>query len=243
MATVLFLGASSTIAIATAKLYASKGYNIQLAARNIERLQPSRSDLAIRYGIHCTLHEFDVTLFDQHAPFWESLTPKPDITICFIGYMNENKYVIANQAETIKTINTNFTGIVSILNIIEAEYANRQQGIIACVSSVAGMRGRQSNYIYGSAKAGLIAYLSGLRNKLYHRNVHVVTILPGYIQTKMTDHLQLPKSLTAQPAEVARAIYNGIQNKKNRIFVKWIWRWIMLIITNIPESIFKKKKL
>lgn len=241
--TVLILGAGSDMAVVTADKFASKGYNIQLAARNITRLKPIQSDLTIRYNITCTIHEFDATQFDRHPAFWESLNPKPDITICFIGYMNDNEKVIASQEETIKTINTNFTGAVSILNIAAASYAARRQGTIAGVSSVAGMRGRQSNYIYGSAKAGFTAYLSGLRNKLYPSKVHVMTVLPGFVYTKMTENLKLPKLLTAQPAEVANAIYKGVQKKKNRIFVKWFWRWIMLVITSIPETIFKKLKL
>jgi short-subunit dehydrogenase len=111
------------------------------------------------------------------------------------------------------------------------------------ISSVAGNRGRQSNYIYGSAKAGFTAYLSGLRNKLYHSKVHVLTVLPGFVNTRMTENLNLPKLLTAQPDEVGAAIYKAVKNKKDVLYVKWFWRWIMLIITSIPESMFKKRKL
>jgi short-subunit dehydrogenase len=143
----------------------------------------------------------------------------------------------------LKTINANYTGAVSILNIISADYASRQSGSIIGISSVAGNRGRQSNYIYGSAKAGFTAYLSGLRNKMYHSKVHVLTVLPGFVYTKMTEHLKLPKPLTANPEEVASAVFNGVKSRKNIVYVKWFWRWIMLIITSIPESMFKKKKM
>ncbi|MEP6712697.1 MAG: SDR family oxidoreductase [Ferruginibacter sp.] len=241
--TVLILGAGSDIAAATASKFASEGNNIQLAARNTNRLQPLQSDLNIRYNVSCSLYDFDASQFEGHERFWEALNPKPDITIYFIGYMNENEIVAASLDETLKTINTNFTGAVSILNIVASVYAQQQHGIIVGVSSVAGIRGRQSNYIYGAAKAGFTAYLSGLRNSLFHKKVHVMTVLPGFVYTKMTDHLNLPKLLTAQPNEVATAIYKGIQNKKNRLYVKWFWRWIMLIITLIPESMFKKLKL
>ena len=122
-------------------------------------------------------------------------------------------------------------------------YVQRGQGTIVGISSVAGNRGRQSNYIYGSAKAALTAYLSGLRNKMYHHKVHVLTVLPGFVNTKMTEHLKLPKPLTAQPEEVANAVYDGVKKKKNIIYVKWFWRSIMTIITSIPEPMFKKKKL
>lgn len=241
--TVLILGAASDMAAAIANKFAAEKYNIQLAARNMSRLEPLSSDLQIRHQVTCTTHEFDVTAFDKHVFFWNSLPVKPDITICVVGYMNDNEKVIVSGEETKKTIDTNYTGPVSILNIIAGDYAAKQQGLIVGISSVAGMRGRQSNYIYGSAKAGFTAYLSGLRNKMFHRKVHVMTVLPGFVYTKMTEHLNLPKLLTAQPSDVANAVYKGVRKKKNRIFVKWFWRWIMLIITSVPESMFKKKKL
>jgi short-subunit dehydrogenase len=227
----------------TADKFASKGYDVQLAARNMERLEPLRSDLGIRYNVICTRHEFDATEFEQHQQLWDSLTVKPDVTIYFSGYLNDNDKVTASLAETLKTIATNFTGAVSILNIVAADYIQRKQGAIVGISSVAGMRGRQSNYVYGSAKAGFTAYLSGLRNRLYHSNVHVMAVLPGFVYTKMTETRKLPKLVTAQPEEVANAIYKGVLKKKNKIFVKWFWRYIMFIITSIPEPIFKKLKL
>jgi decaprenylphospho-beta-D-erythro-pentofuranosid-2-ulose 2-reductase len=108
---------------------------------------------------------------------------------------------------------------------------------------VAGERGRQSNYIYGSAKAGFTAYLSGLRNRLTRSGVHVVTIKPGFVDTKMTSGLKLPAPLTAQPAQVASKIVRAVDRKADVVYVLWMWRWIMLIIKCIPEGVFKKLKL
>lgn len=243
MATILILGATSDIGFAIAKKFASEKYAIQLAARNMHQLKTFQSDIEIRYGVPCSIHAFDAINFESHQPFYSSLTPKPDVSIYVIGYMNDNETVIHNWKETLKTINANYTGAVSILNIIAADYIQKQNGTIVGISSVAGNRGRQSNYIYGSAKAGFTAYLSGLRNKLFHYKAHVMTVLPGFVYTKMTEHLQLPELLTARPEEVAAAVYNGIRKKKNVIYVKWFWRWLMLIIALIPESLFKKKKL
>lgn len=243
MPSVLILGASSDIGAAIAKKFASEKFDVQLAGRNLGQLAPLQSDIMIRSGMNCTLHKFDVLDFVGHLRFYESLNPAPDIAICVIGYMNENEKVISDQSETLKTIHTNYTGPVSILNIIAADYALKQKGMIVGISSVAGERGRQSNYIYGSAKAGFTAYLSGLRNKLYHSKVHVMSVLPGFVYTKMTENLQLPALLTAQPSDVANAIFDGTRKKKDVIYVKWFWRWIMLIITSVPEFIFKKKKL
>lgn len=243
MPSVLILGATSDIGFAIADKFASQKFDIQLAGRSTDQLKTLQSDLVIRYHTNCTVHAFDALDFSVHAAFYASLPVKPDITVCVVGYMNDNEIVIRDQAETLRTIGTNYTGPVSILNIIAADYAARKQGVIAGISSVAGNRGRQSNYIYGSAKAGFTAYLSGLRNKLYHDQVHVLTVLPGFVRTKMTDHLKLPGLLTAEPGQVAQAVYNGIRKKKNIIYVKWFWRWIMLIITSVPEPMFKKKKL
>ena len=241
--TVLILGAASDMGMAIARKYAEKGHSLQLATRNIDRLEPLCSDIQIRHNVACTLHELDITSFNSLKNFWESIEVKPQITISVIGYMNDNEKVITSEEETLKTINTNFTGLALLLNIIANDYAKNEDGVIAGVSSVAGMRGRQSNYIYGSAKAGFTAYLSGLRNKMYHHKVHVMTVLPGFVYTKMTEHLNLPKLLTANPENVASSVYNGLKKKKNIIFIKWFWRWIMLIITSVPEFIFKKKKL
>lgn len=243
MPTILVLGATSDIGVATARKFAQHKYDVHLTARDPAKLNTLRSDLSIRFNIQCCIHSFDATDFNSHKAFYESLLPAPDVAVCVFGYMNENEITINNPDETLKTINTNYTGAVSLLNIIASDYASRRQGTIVGISSVAGERGRQSNYIYGSAKAGFTAYLSGLRNKLYEKGVHVVTILPGFVYTKMTEHLHLPKLLTAQPADVAKSIYDAVQKKKNIVYVKWFWKWIMCIIKLIPESFFKRKKL
>lgn len=243
MSTVLILGATSDIGTAIAKKFASEKYNVQLAARNEEQLKPLQSDLHIRYGVQSSVHNFDAEKFETHKNFYDSLSPKPDVTVYVIGYMNENEKVVGDWSESFRTINANYTGAVSILNIIAGDYAARGAGTIAGISSVAGNRGRQSNYIYGSAKAAFTAYLSGLRNKLFHSKVHVATVLPGFVNTKMTEHLNLPKPLTAQPDEVAKGVYEAVRKKKDIVYVKWFWRWIMFIIGSIPEGMFKKRKL
>ena len=111
------------------------------------------------------------------------------------------------------------------------------------ISSVAGDRGRASNYLYGSAKAGFTAFLSGLRNRLAPKHVHVMTIKPGFVATRMTENMNLPPALTASPDDVADAIWNGFRKRRNVMYVKWIWYPIMLIIRHIPEMIFKTLKL
>jgi decaprenylphospho-beta-D-erythro-pentofuranosid-2-ulose 2-reductase len=243
MPSILLLGAGSDIAIAIAKKFASEGYGIQLAARNVSRLGPLQADLSIRYGVICTLHEFDALRFSEHAEFFAALDTKPDITICVFGRLGDQQVAETDWQECEKILQVNYMGAVSILNIAANYYASQGKGCIAGISSVAGERGRRSNYLYGSAKAGFTAYLSGLRNRLFHQNVHVLTVLPGFVYTRMTENLSMSPMLTAAPEQVALAVYKAVLKKKNTIYVKWFWRWIMFAIKNIPESMFKKMKL
>ena len=243
MPTVLILGAGSDMAVAIARQFAGEKFDIQLAARNTSFLQAQQQDLEIRYGIKATAHAFDALDFNSHAAFYESLPAKPDITICVFGYLGDQELAQSNWQESGRIIHTNYTGAVSILNIVANDYASRGHGMIIGISSVAGERGRQSNYLYGSAKAGFTAYLSGLRNRLFHKGVHVMSVLPGFVYTRMTEGLKLPPMLTAQPADVALAISKAAKARKSVLYVKWFWRYIMLIIKSVPEFIFKKLKL
>jgi len=243
MTTVLILGAGSDIAVAIARKFAAEGYGIQLAARNTARLIPLQSDLTIRSSIPCTIHEFDAERPGTHAAFFSSLSPVPDITICIFGYLGDQQKAQSDWKECERIIMVNYTGAVSILNLAAEKYIAQGKGTIVGISSVAGERGRMSNYFYGSAKAGFTAYLSGLRNRLHHQGLHVLTVQPGFVYTKMTENMPLPKPLTATPEMVANAVFRAVANKKNTIFVKGMWRWIMLLIRNIPEPVFKKMKL
>jgi decaprenylphospho-beta-D-erythro-pentofuranosid-2-ulose 2-reductase len=243
MPTALILGASSDMAVAIARKFAAGGYDIQLAARNPAKLAALQSDLTIRHSINVTVHAFDAEHPGQHEAFFSSLPSKPDTTICVFGYLGVQQKAESDWKECERIMMVNYVGAVSILNIVAEHYASTGKGTITGISSVAGERGRMSNYFYGSAKAGFTAYLSGLRNRLYHKGAHVLTVQPGFVYTRMTEGMPLPKPLTATPEMVAAEVYNATLKKKNVIFVKWMWRWIMLIIRNIPESVFKKMKL
>lgn len=231
------------MAVAIARKFASKGYDVQLAARNEGRLDAMKSDLSVRFKVSGTTHAFDALDFNSHEAFVQQLPSLPDVTVCVFGYLGEHEKAIENWDESTRIISSNYTGAVSILNILSRLYSIRRAGTIVGISSVAGDRGRQSNYLYGSAKAGFTTYLSGLRNRLFHQGVHVVTVKPGFVYTKMTENLKLPPMLTATPEQVADAVYAGVAGKKNVVYVKWFWRWIMLIICSIPEFLFKKLKL
>jgi len=243
MGHVLIIGAKSDIAKSLARVYAKKGYDIQLASRDVMALEPFAKDVSIRTGKDIKLYELDILDYDSHQDFYEGLSEKPVGLVCVVGYLGEQEKAQIDFVESKLIMDTNYTGVVSILNIIANDFESKKEGFIVGVSSVAGDRGRKSNYIYGSAKAALSAYLSGLRNRLYAYNVHVLTVKPGFVATKMTEGMDLPKKLTALPEEVAQDIFTAQQNRKNVLYTKWFWRWIMLIITNIPEFQFKKMSI
>ena len=159
------------------------------------------------------------------------------------GFLGDQQKAESDWEECHRILQVNFVGAVSILNRIAEKYIAGGHGTIVGISSVAGERGRKSNYLYGSAKAGFTAYLSGLRNRLFSKGIHVLTVQPGFVYTKMTEHLTLPAPLTATPEQVAAAIATAVRKKKNIIYVKWFWRWIMLVIRCIPEPVFKKMNL
>jgi decaprenylphospho-beta-D-erythro-pentofuranosid-2-ulose 2-reductase len=243
MATALILGATSDIGMAIAKKFASEKFDILLAARKPEQLKPLESDIRIRYGVDCSSIAFDALQYESHLGFFHSIRVKPDVSICVFGILDDEETAFDDWPLTERMINTNYTGAVSILNVIARYYIAQKNGIIIGISSVAGDRGRASKLIYASAKAGFTTYLSGLRNKCFKEKVHVMTVQPGFVYTKMTENQSLPKAITSTPAEVAAIIYNAYLKKKNIIYVKWFWRYIMLIIKVIPEFMFKKMKL
>jgi short-subunit dehydrogenase len=243
MKNVLILGATSDMAQAIAKRFSAEGWSLTLAALESDLLEPIAGDLRVRAETEVKTLEFDATDFSNHRGFYESLESRPDAVICVFGYMGDQISARTDFNEVQKTIEINYTGAVSILSVVAEDFEKRGSGSIAGVSSVAGDRGRQSNYIYGSAKAGLTVYLSGLRNRLAKSGVHVMTVKPGFCRTKMTENMELPAALTATPEQVANAVFHGLNKKRNTVYILWMWRWIMLVIRHIPEFIFKKMGL
>jgi short-subunit dehydrogenase len=240
---ILILGAGSDIAIATAHKYAQNGYSIYLCSRNIEELKKEARNIEIRYEVNVKVLYFDALDYESHKEFYNDLPVKPKGVLLAFGLLGEQE-VQQKQFKLAKlAIDTNYVSVVSILEIISRDFERRKSGFIVGVSSVAGDRGRASNYIYGSSKAGLSVYLAGLRHRLFKSNVHVFTVKPGFVATKMTFNMDLPRRLTADPIQVANAIYKGMLRKKNTVYVKPIWRYIMMIIRSIPELIFKKLNL
>jgi len=241
MKSVLILGAKSDMAKATAKLYAKNGWDLSLAGRNINVELSSFSDrLKDEYCCKINHYELDILDFQSHSAFFRSFPQKPDGVICFIGLLGDQKKSEIEFSETKTVIDSNFTGIVGLINIFANYYEEIGSGFIVGVSSVAGDRGRKSNYIYGSAKAALTAYLSGLRNRFSSKSVHVMTVKPGFVATKMTKNLDLPDLLTVSPDYVAKKIFKMQQMGVDQIYVPGYWYFIMAFIKLIPEKVFKK---
>ena len=240
---VLILGARSDMALAIAHRFAKAGHSVQLAARDPETLEAERKDIALRYDVDVTLHAFDALDTPGFAGFIDSLPVLPHIAVSALGYMGEQKENEVDLSAATTVLRSNFEGPALILAELANRFAARGSGTLVGISSVAGERGRATNYVYGSAKAGFTAFLSGLRNRLVKEGVHVVTVLPGFVATKMTEEMNLPEKLTAQPEEVAEAVHRAVVTGKNVIYARRIWQLIMLIIRNIPESIFKKMKV
>jgi decaprenylphospho-beta-D-erythro-pentofuranosid-2-ulose 2-reductase len=242
---VIILGATSGIASALAYKLAEEKYNIILAGRDEEALNALSKDITIRYNVKTIVKRFEALNYNSHDAFFNECLNEVNaidgIVLCY-GYLGnqgegEHDFSIAKEI-----IDVNYTSPVSILSISANYFETQKRGFICAISSVAGDRGRQSNYFYGSAKGALALFLQGLRNRLSKSSVHVITVKPGFVDTRMTFG-QEGMFLVAKPERVAKDIYKAIKNNKNILYTPFFWYWIMGIIKSIPENIFKKMKL
>jgi short-subunit dehydrogenase len=241
---VLILGANSYVGYALARKFAQEEKaDLYLASRDLELLAKKVQDLEVRYQVKAVPLFFEARDYASHGAFYEQLDPKPDGVVAAFGYLGEQVRAQADFQEARQILEINLVGAVSILEIVAADFARRRRGFIIGISSVAGERGRQSNYIYGAAKGGLLVYLSGLRNRLAQDQVRVITVLPGFVKTKMTEHLDLPEVLSAEPEEAAEDIYRAYVKGKEVVYSKGLWKWIMRAIKVIPEGLFKRLRL
>jgi hypothetical protein len=239
---VLILGARSDIARPLARLYAQDGCDVILGARRADGLAADVDDIRVLSARDITARDFDVLDTASHRQFLDALGVLPDTVISLIGLMTPQDKAESDFAAAEAMMRTNYLGLVSILGEIANRMAQRGSGTIIGVSSVAGDRGRATNYIYGSAKAGFTAFLSGLRNSLFGKGVAVITVKPGFVRTRMTEGLNLPAKLTANPNELARAIFKAHKRGRLVVYYRPIWWLIMLIIRCLPERIFARFK-
>lgn len=245
MKTVLIVGATSDIALACAKEFAQNGFQLVLAGRRTDFLQKKAEEISSQHAVQVKVEHFDALDFASHPEFFQRAVKAfgaLDGILVAHGYLGEQKKAETDWQEARKILDTNFTSAVSVLNLAANYFEEKKSGWICCISSVAGDRGRQSNYLYGSAKGGLSLYLQGLRNRLGKAGVHVLTVKPGFVATKMTAGMD-GMFLVAQPANIARGIYRAIQRGRNVVYLPWFWRGIMCIIKSIPEFVFKRLSL
>jgi short-subunit dehydrogenase len=240
---VLILGAASGIGRALAAEFSSHGYDPILAGRELVELKALASDLTLRYRVNARMQGFDILDFDaMESSLATCLAMAGDSlegAVLCVGYTVDQDVALADLHEARRMLDTNFTGAALALQILAQHFERHRKGFIGALSSVAGDRGRQSNYLYGAAKGGLTTYLQGLRNRLYHAGVRVITVKPGFVDTRMT--YGRPKlAMVAAPEAVARDIYQAIQKGKDVVYVPWFWRIIMLVVRSIPEGLFKR---
>lgn len=240
---VLIMGARSDIARALARRYAAEGCAVILAARDAGRLDADRADLALRHGGDVTTVQFDV-LAGGPDRFFAALPQVPGTVIMVAGLLGDQSVSAQDDGAAELVMTTNYVGPARYLLAAARIMAGRTDGpCIIGISSVAGDRGRGSNFVYGSAKAGLTAFLSGLRNSLATGAIHVMTVKPGFVATEMTRGMKLPPRLTASPEQVADAVLRAHRARRDVIYTKSVWRLIMTIIALIPERVFKRLSL
>lgn len=242
--TVLILGATSTIAQAAAYELAKKGYSLYLAGRDVKELQRTAEDIRIRCNASVQVGSFDAQKWEDHAAFLQSVVRKTgglEGVLLAFGTLGDTQSVNNQFQAANEIIQTNFTGACSILNECANYFAVQEKGFIIGISSVAGDRGRQRNYIYGATKAGLNVVLQGIRQRLDSHGVRVITIKPGFVDTAMT--FGLPHIfLNASPTAVGKKIAASVDRWSDIVYVPWFWQYIMAVLKWIPEKIYKKMK-
>jgi decaprenylphospho-beta-D-erythro-pentofuranosid-2-ulose 2-reductase len=232
--TVLILGANSDVAKEAMQLWVEKGYKIIAASRTLTGIDDFIAARNLPADQIITRH-FDATAFADHAAFYAALPAKPHIVLYAAGFQVTNDQALVDWPGTCRMVNTHYAGALSILNLVVMDGGNPTLERIIGLSSLSGVRGRKSNFVYGSTKAAFTTYLAGLRQYLGPRKVVVNAVVAGYIRTKMTAHLDLPESLLLEPAFIARAIVhagNGFV-----LVPGFKWKLIYQVLRLLPESL------
>ena len=245
MQKILIIGANSAIAEACAKRFAAQGHSLYLLARNSARLESLAQDLRVRgaAAVHCAT--FEANALETHQALLEQVKAELnglDRVLIAHGTLSDQQACEQSVDLTLQELQTNALSVIALLTLLANHFEQQRHGSIAVIGSVAGDRGRQSNYIYGTAKGALSTFLQGVRNRLQKSGVQVLTIKPGFVDTPMT--ASFPKGpLWATPEKVALDIDKAIEKKKDVLYTPGFWMLIMQIIKSVPEKIFKRLSL
>lgn len=238
----MVVGATSAIAHETAKCFARDGAEFFLVARNSEKLDDVSNDLKVRGAKRVETFLLDINDLERHEELVDAgvlALDGLDAVLISHGTLGDQQKCQVSVSETLKEFTTNCTSVIALLTLLANYFEQQKRGCIAVVSSVAGDRGRKSNYVYGSAKAAVSAFLSGLRGRLASAGVTVITVKPGLVDTPMTASLR-KGLLFASAGKVGESIYQAMVKKREVVYVPWFWRPIMMIVRGIPEAVFKK---
>lgn len=245
MQRILIIGATSAIAEATARLWAARGDALFLVGRRTDRLAVIAADLRVRGTASVACHTLDACDCGAHAAMLAAAQAAMggiDVALIAHGSLPDQKACEASVAMTLKEIDTNALSVIALATRLGEIFDKQGSGMLAVIGSVAGDRGRQSNYVYGAAKGMVSIFLQGLRNRLAKRGVGVLTIKPGFVDTPMTKAFT-KNALWAKPEAIARGIVRAVDNKRDEIYLPGFWRAIMLLIRHIPERLFKRLSL
>ncbi|BAL22920.1 SDR family oxidoreductase [Azoarcus sp. KH32C] len=246
MKKILIIGATSAIAGACARLWAAQGASLFLVARDAAKLDALAADLGVRGAAAIHSWQMDATDLSSHAPMLDAALEtlgEIDIALIAHGTLPDQAACEADAACALREFATNGTSVIALLTLLASQFERQRDGTIGVITSVAGDRGRPSNYVYGSAKAAVSVFCEGLRARLFKVGVALTDIRPGFVATPMTDGLPLPGPLVAQPDMVARRIVSGIERRADVVYAPAFWALIMAVIRNIPRPVFKRLKL
>ncbi len=245
MQNILIVGATSAIAEATARRWAARGDALYLVARNREKLEAIAADLRVRGANRVACFTMDARKIDEHATMLTAAAAalgEIDVVLIAHGSLPDQDACAASVALTIAEIETNALSVIALATLVAQIFERRGKGSLAVIGSVAGDRGRQSNYVYGAAKGMVSLFLQGLRNRLHKRGIHVLTIKPGFVDTPMTAAFT-KGALWVKPDAIAAGIVDAVERKRDEVYLPRFWALIMFIVRHVPEAVFKRLSL
>jgi short-subunit dehydrogenase len=245
-ASVAIFGATSAIAERVARIYARRGARLFLAARNQNLLAAIAADLRVRGALNVSIYAGDLSDVGSHDDVLracETAVAVPEVALIAWGGLGEQERSEAEPIRMADELVMNFVGPACLAASLTTRMLSQNRGALAVITSVAGERGRRSNYTYGAGKAGLSVFLAGLRHRLHGSSVASVDVRPGFVDTPMTEHMDRGGLLWASPERVAADIVRAIDGRRPVVYTPWFWRWIMLVVRNIPEAVFVRTRL